>query len=133
MGRPSKVSAEVKERAVGLVLAQQDALCVFCLGGARPPTEVMVAFIDAHRDVDGVEAICAPLPIAPSIAIPAYCDIGHVRAYVDSCLRPFPHPRRRSLVRAGPPTLHLRLPALWRQAFAPRRLHGIDEEGGGPI
>jgi transposase InsO family protein len=26
----------------------------------------MVAFIDAHRDVDGVESICAQLPIAPS-------------------------------------------------------------------
>lgn len=26
----------------------------------------MVAFIDAHRDVDGVESICAHLPIAPS-------------------------------------------------------------------
>ena len=26
----------------------------------------MVAFIDAHRDVDGVEPICAQLPIASS-------------------------------------------------------------------
>ncbi len=26
----------------------------------------MVAFIDAHRDVHGVESICALLPIAPS-------------------------------------------------------------------
>ena len=26
----------------------------------------MVAFIDIHRDVDGVEPICAQLPIAPS-------------------------------------------------------------------
>jgi len=35
-------------------------------GGARPPTEVMVAFIDQHREVYGVEPICAVLPIAPS-------------------------------------------------------------------
>jgi hypothetical protein len=26
----------------------------------------MVAFIDAHREADGVEPICALLPIAPS-------------------------------------------------------------------
>jgi hypothetical protein len=32
---------------------------VFRPGGARPPTEVMVAFIDAHRDEYGVEPICA--------------------------------------------------------------------------
>ena len=35
-------------------------------GGARPPTEVMVSFIDAHRAEYGVEPICAQLPIAPS-------------------------------------------------------------------
>jgi hypothetical protein len=33
---------------------------------AQSQTEVMVAFIDAHRDVYGVEPICALLPIAPS-------------------------------------------------------------------
>ncbi|MFK3891362.1 IS3 family transposase [Sphingomonas sp. NPDC079357] len=35
-------------------------------GGARPPSEVMVSFIDAHRKVYGVEPICRVLPIAPS-------------------------------------------------------------------
>src|SRR5262249_43208603 len=39
---------------------------VFCPGGARPPTEVMVAFVDEHRDAYGVEPICSVLPIAPS-------------------------------------------------------------------
>ena len=39
---------------------------VFCPGGARPPREVMVGFIDDHRDQYGVEPICAVLPIAPS-------------------------------------------------------------------
>ena len=39
---------------------------VFCPGGARPPTEVMVPFIDEHRDEHGVEPICEQLPIAPS-------------------------------------------------------------------
>ncbi len=34
--------------------------------GARPPSEVMVTFIDDHREVHGVEPICKVLPIAPS-------------------------------------------------------------------
>ena len=40
---------------------------IFREGGARPPSEVMVAFIDAHRATFGVEPICAVLPIAPSV------------------------------------------------------------------
>ena len=32
----------------------------------RPPVEVMVSFIDAHRGMHGVEPICSMLPIAPS-------------------------------------------------------------------
>src|SRR5947209_8406715 len=39
---------------------------VFRPGGARPPSEVMVSFVDAHRDAYGVESICAQLPIAPA-------------------------------------------------------------------
>ncbi|MFC7706503.1 IS3 family transposase [Plastorhodobacter daqingensis] len=42
------------------------ASAYFCDGGARPPVEVMVGFIDAHRDAHGVEPICDVLPIAPS-------------------------------------------------------------------
>ena len=42
------------------------ASAFFRPGGARPPTEVMVSFIDAHRAEYGVESICAQLPIAPS-------------------------------------------------------------------
>jgi len=33
----------------------------------------------------------------------------------------------------GSPTLHRRLPLLWMQALGPRILHGMGEEGGGPI
>jgi putative transposase len=40
--------------------------CFFRPSGARPQTEVMVSFIDEHRDAHGVEPICAQLPIAPS-------------------------------------------------------------------
>jgi transposase InsO family protein len=39
----------------------------FRQGGARPPTLVMVRFIDEHRATFGVEPICAVLPIAPSV------------------------------------------------------------------
>ncbi|MGH2372208.1 MAG: IS3 family transposase [bacterium] len=42
------------------------ASAYFCPGGARPPRDVMVGFIDAHRARYGVEPICAVLPIAPA-------------------------------------------------------------------
>src|SRR6476620_6826765 len=35
-------------------------------GGARPPVQAMIAFIDDHRGAHGVEPICKVLPIAPS-------------------------------------------------------------------
>ncbi len=41
-------------------------LGVFRAGGARPPVEAMIAFVDDHRAVHGVEPICRLLPIAPS-------------------------------------------------------------------
>src|SRR5689334_20761183 len=39
---------------------------LFCDGGARPPLQAMIAFIEDHRPVYGVEPICRVLPIAPS-------------------------------------------------------------------
>ena len=39
---------------------------VVCPGGARPPVQAMIAFIDDHREAHGVEPICKVLPIAPS-------------------------------------------------------------------
>ena len=38
----------------------------FLCGGTRPPTSVMVDYIDQHRLEFGVESICNELPIAPS-------------------------------------------------------------------
>ena len=38
---------------------------LFCDGGARPPVQAMIAFIDNHRGTHGVEPICKVLPIAP--------------------------------------------------------------------
>ena len=55
----------VDERAAE-ELFRHKVLGVFRPGGARPPSEVMVSFVDEHRDVFGVESICAELPIAPS-------------------------------------------------------------------
>jgi putative transposase len=43
-----------------------EGIRVFGTGGARPPTEVMAAFIDDHRGKYGVEPISAILPIATS-------------------------------------------------------------------
>ena len=42
------------------------SVCFFRTGGTRPPTSVVVAFIDEHRGAYGVESICEVLPIAPS-------------------------------------------------------------------
>ncbi|MBO6895629.1 MAG: IS3 family transposase [Roseibium sp.] len=42
------------------------ASAYFCPGGARPPIEAMISFIEEHRRVFGVEPICRVLPIAPS-------------------------------------------------------------------
>src|SRR5690606_26293336 len=40
--------------------------CLFCDGGARPPIQTMIAFIDDHRGEYGGEPICRVLPIGPS-------------------------------------------------------------------
>jgi putative transposase len=42
------------------------AWSIFCEGGARPPTEVTVAFIDDYRQALGVEPVCRAMQIAPS-------------------------------------------------------------------
>ena len=39
---------------------------MFCAGGARPPVQAVIAFIDDHREAHGVEPICKVLPITPS-------------------------------------------------------------------
>ncbi|WP_373298277.1 IS3 family transposase [Paludibacterium paludis] len=42
------------------------ASAFFAPGGARPPLQVVRAFIDTHRDTLGVEPICRVLQVAPS-------------------------------------------------------------------
>ena len=39
---------------------------VLCAGGAQPPVQAMIAFIDDHCGQHGVGPICKVLPIAPS-------------------------------------------------------------------
>ncbi|TFG94006.1 MAG: IS3 family transposase [Myxococcales bacterium] len=57
---------EVRElRRANEILRKASAY--FAPGGARPPTEGMVSFIDDHREAYGVEPICRVLPIAPSV------------------------------------------------------------------
>ena len=63
--RAKALEREVRElKRINEILRKASAYC--CAGGARPPTAVMVQFIDDHRDAYGVESICTVVPIAPS-------------------------------------------------------------------
>ncbi|MEC9264917.1 MAG: IS3 family transposase [Pseudomonadota bacterium] len=63
--RIKALEREVRElRQANEILRKASAY--FAPGGARPPVQAMMAFIDDHRDVYGVEPICRVLPIAPS-------------------------------------------------------------------
>ncbi|WKB51641.1 IS3 family transposase [Eleftheria terrae] len=63
--RVRELEREVKElRRANEILKLASAF--FGPGGARPPYEVLKAFVDAHRNDFGVEPICRVLQIAPS-------------------------------------------------------------------
>src|SRR5262245_15853458 len=65
----TRSSQTTRTRGAGVEACQRDSAQgsgFFRPGGTRPPTEVMVSFIDQHRSEYGVEPICAQLPIAPS-------------------------------------------------------------------
>ena len=85
-----------RARGQGAAPGQRDpeaGQCVFRPGGARPPLEVVVRFIDQHHDRFGVEPICTALQIAPSRywreaarrRNPAQCPARHQR---DAALAP---------------------------------------------
>ncbi|WP_371260721.1 IS3 family transposase [Martelella sp. AD-3] len=84
-GLPSDIAEKMKAlerekrklRQVNEILHKASAY--FGPGGARPPTEAMITFIDEHRSVLGVEPICRLLPIAPS----TYYDAVAKRTGVD--------------------------------------------------
>ncbi len=66
----------------------------FLRGGARPPIEEVVTFIDAHRDTQtggrrwGVEPICEQLQVAPSTYYDAKARPPSARAVRDAELGP---------------------------------------------
>ncbi|WP_156473185.1 IS3 family transposase [Pseudorhodoferax sp. Leaf265] len=63
--RMKELEREVKElRRANEILKLASAF--FGPGGARPPTEVVKAFIDQHRKAFGVEPLCKVLQVAPS-------------------------------------------------------------------
>ncbi|WIJ24050.1 IS3 family transposase [Devosia sp. RR2S18] len=75
-GRRAGVTTDMAERLKSLERENRElrqaneilrkASAYFGPGGARPPVQAMIAFIDEHRDAYGVEPICRVLPIAPS-------------------------------------------------------------------
>ena len=75
-GKRPGVSSEMAEKMKALERENRElrqaneilrkASAYFAMADTRPPIEVMVGFIDAHRDAHGVEPICNMLPIAPS-------------------------------------------------------------------
>lgn len=78
-GVPTDVATRLKalERENRELRQANEILRKASAGGARPPVQAMIAFIDDHRGAHGVEAICKVLPIAPS----TYHD--HVARLVD--------------------------------------------------
>ncbi|WP_205910251.1 IS3 family transposase [Rhizobium sp. FKY42] len=84
-GLPSDVAEKMKAlerenrelRQANEILRKASAY--FGPGGARPPTEAIISFIDEHRSVLGVEPICKLLPIAPS----TYYEVVAKRTDVD--------------------------------------------------
>ncbi|HNL89576.1 MAG TPA: IS3 family transposase [Nitrospira sp.] len=63
--RVKELEREVKElRRANEILKLASAF--FAPGGARPPTQVLKAFIDQQRNAFGVEPLCKVLQVAPS-------------------------------------------------------------------
>ena len=95
---------------------------VFCPGGARPPIQAMIAFIDDHREDHGVEPICRVLPIAPSTY---HAHARHAAPTPPSCPA---RARRDAALKAGDPArLRGELRRLRRaQGLAAAAARGID-------
>jgi hypothetical protein len=64
---PSLKAARMPMVWVRLSYIRHMPVGVFCPGGTRPPVQTMIAFIDDHRAVYGVEPICRVVPITPSM------------------------------------------------------------------
>ena len=70
MDKQKRYPREVRERAgeprTEACKRDPQERCGFLRGGARPPHQEMIAYIDAHKERFGVDPICEQLPIAPS-------------------------------------------------------------------
>ncbi|WP_434667041.1 IS3 family transposase [Paraburkholderia sp. A3BS-1L] len=107
--RIKELEREVRElRQVNEILRKASAY--FAPGGARPPTEVMITFIDDHRHVYGVEPICKVLPIAPSTYY------KHVGRRADPSLAP-PRVRRDRMLKDE-------IRRVWEENF---QVYGVDK------
>ncbi|MDY7523063.1 IS3 family transposase [Sphingomonas sp. 10B4] len=63
--RLKALEREVKElRRANEILRKASAY--FCAGGARPPRQMVMSFIDMHGKEQGIEPICRELAVAPS-------------------------------------------------------------------
>ncbi|HEY0120899.1 MAG TPA: IS3 family transposase [Rhizobium sp.] len=117
-GRVAGVPSDVAERMKALERENRElrqaneilrkASAYFCSGGARPPVQKMIAFIDDHRNIHGVEPICRVLPIAPS----TYYD--HAARRLDP-RRLTPRARRDAMLRA-------QIRRVWEENF---RVYGV--------
>ena len=87
--RIKDLEREVRElRRTNEILRKASAF--FAQAEARPPTEVMVALVDEHRDEYGVEPICKVLPIAPSDVAPENWTIVNEFTGLCSALNSYP-------------------------------------------
>ena len=77
-------------------------------GGARPPVQAMIAFIDDHREAHGVEPICEVLPIAPSTYRAHAGDAPRSREGLGEGAA------RCGFARENPARLRRQFPGLWR-------------------
>ena len=91
--RPRTVSASRSSsgRTAGAAPGQRDTSRAHRLSsrrGPRPPIEAMTRYIDAHRDLFGVEPICRTLAIAPSTYYAAKSRPPSARTCRDAELKP---------------------------------------------
>ena len=80
-----------RAREPGAQASERDpasGLGIFRPGGARPPTEVIVGFIDENKEELGVEPICKVLQVATSTYYAAKARAPSARALRDALLVP---------------------------------------------
>jgi transposase len=96
--RAGEPGAEARER--------DPSACVeFLRGGARPPTSLIVSFVDENKDELGVGPICSALQVAPSTYYAAKNEAGRCSRHAKTRRRAGPGPRRAELSsarRSGP-------------------------------